>query len=342
MKTKFFFLFLLVFLSFSVNARNKFRVMFYNVENLFDTEDDKHKNDNEFLPEGRRNWTQRRYGNKLTNIAKVISAAGDGLEIPAIVGLCEVENDRVLTDLTRYSLLKKWNYRFVVTDSPDDRGIDVALLYQRNKFKYIDHRFYRLTFPYNPRKKTRDILYVTGLTSNRDTLDVFVCHFPSRRGGEEKSEPDRIYAASVLKKAVDSLYQIRCNANIIIMGDFNDEPSNRSIRETLGAMPAESNAIPQGLYNLFAHFEKVNNRGSYKFGRAWNMLDQIIVSGNLLDSANHLHVVPQSAAIFSRDYMLTDDRNNGGKRPKKTFHGNTHEDGYSDHLPIIADFISGK
>jgi endonuclease/exonuclease/phosphatase family metal-dependent hydrolase len=316
--------------------------MFYNVENLFDTEDDKHKNDNEFLPDGKRNWTLGRYQNKLNNIARVISAAGENFDAPAIVGVCEVENDKVLTDLTKYSLLKKWKYRFVVTDSPDDRGIDVALLYQRDKFKYLAHDFLRLNFPYNPRKKTRDILHVSGITASRDTLDIFVCHFPSRRGGEDKSEPDRIYAASVVKNAADSIFRVRTNANIIIMGDFNDEPSNRSIRETLDAAPAVSNAKPQRLYNLFAHFEKERNKGSYKYGRAWNMLDQMIVSGNLLNSKQTFRVLPHTAAIFSRDYMLTEDKNRGGKRPKKTFNGNTHEGGYSDHLPIIADFSWGE
>jgi len=319
-------------------AQSRFRVMFYNVENLFDTDDDPHKNDNEFLPEGRRNWTYGRYKNKLNNVARVISAAGEGWETPAIVGLCEVENDRVLNDLTKYSPLGKWKYKYIVTDSPDDRGIDVALLYQPDRMRYLYHSAYRIKFPYNHRKRTRDVLHVTGLVSRRDTVDIFVCHYPSRRGGEKESEPDRMYVSSIIKTKTDSLLRIRQNANIIIMGDFNDEPSNRSISETLGAVPAGRNIERNNLYNLFSRYEKERNRGSYKYGRLWNMLDQMIVSGDMLSSEGRVVALPYTAAIFVRDYMLTEDKKNGGRRPRKTFHGYTHEGGFSDHLPIVADF----
>jgi predicted extracellular nuclease len=322
----------------NLNSQNNFRMMFYNVENLFDTIDDKHKNDNEFLPDGIRHWTLGRYKNKLNNLARVISTAGEGWEIPAMVGVCEVENDKVLTDLTLYSSLKKWKYKFVVTDSPDDRGIDVGLLYQPDRFKLLNHQSYRLVFPYNPIKKTRDILHVTGLVSRQDTIDVFVCHFPSRRDGAKNTEPDRIYAASVVKSKIDSLMSIRQNACIIIMGDFNDEPSNKSICKTLGALPVTDDADFYRLYNLFAHFEKQKNKGSYKFRRTWNMLDQIIVSGNMINRKQNFKVLPHTAQIFSRDYMLTEDTSHGGKRPKKTFYSYKHEGGYSDHLPIISDF----
>jgi predicted extracellular nuclease len=330
---------LAVFLLFcvSVSGQNNFRVMFYNVENLFDTEDDPKKNDNEFLPEGARHWTVGRYMNKLNNLAKVITSAGEWDE-PALIGMCEVENEKVMTDLTQHSPLKKAGYRFVITDSRDSRGIDVALLYQRNKFKYLEHKTYPIFFPYNARKRTRDILHVTGVVLSKDTLDVFVCHFPSRRGGEKESEPDRIYVASVLKSKSDSLMRIRKNANIIIMGDFNDEPSNISIAQTLNAQPVTQNANSRNLYNLFRHFEKINKTGSYKYGKQWNMLDQIIVSGNLISGNKIFRVLPNTATIFSRDFMLTDDKTHSGKRPKKTFHGRTHEGGYSDHLPVFVDF----
>jgi endonuclease/exonuclease/phosphatase family metal-dependent hydrolase len=315
--------------------------MFYNVENLFDTEDDPQKSDNEFLPDGVRHWTKGRYQTKLNNIAKVITSAGEW-EAPALVGMSEVENDKVLKDLTLYSPLKKADYRFVVTESPDTRGIDVALLYQRDKFKYIAHSAYTIRFPYNNRKKTRDILHVTGLVLSRDTVDVFVCHFPSRRGGEQESEPDRIYVASVLKNKVDSLMNIRKNAHIIIMGDFNDEPSNKSISQTLKAKPVSKNIERRSLYNLFLPFEKKNNIGSYKYGKQWNLLDQIIVSGNLIEGSKAIRVQTQTATIFRRDFMVTDDKTHGGKRPKKTFHGNKHEGGYSDHLPVYVDLQIDK
>jgi predicted extracellular nuclease len=232
--------------------------------------------------------------------------------------------------------LKKTDYRFVVTNSPDQRGINVALLYQRDQFKYLGHHFYTIRFPHNKRKATRDILHVTGQIISRDTVDVFVCHFPSRRGGENESEPDRIYTASVLKSKTDSLMNIRKKANIIIMGDFNDEPSSKSIAKILNALPVLQKAEARKLYNLFQHFEK--KTGSYKYKGQWNMLDQMIVSGNLVSGDGLFKVLPYTATIFSRNFMLTEDKNYGGKRPLKTFHGMKYENGYSDHLPVFVDF----
>lgn len=309
--------------------------MFYNIENLFDTADNPQKNDEEFLPDGRRRWSQKRYYTKINNLAKVIGSAGEW-DVPAMIGMCEVENEKVIRDMVKNSPLKKADYRFVVTCSPDRRGINVALLYQRDRFKYLGHLAYTIHFPYNKRKATRDILHVTGQVLSRDTVDVFVCHFPSRRGGENESEPDRIYTASVLKSKADSLMHIRKNANIIIMGDFNDEPSNKSIAQTLNALPVSQKTEVRKLYNLFRHFEK--KTGSYKYKGQWNMLDQIIVSGNLISGGGPFKVLPHTATVFSRNFMLTEDKTNGGKRPRKTFNGMKYESGYSDHLPVFVDF----
>jgi len=338
MKPKLLTLTISILLYLPVFGQTNFRVMFYNVENLYDTLDNPEKDDDDFLPEGTMHWTQGRYYNKLNNIAKVITSVGEW-DTPALVGLCEVENEKVIEDLTRYSLLRNMNYRYVVTNSPDLRGVNVALLYQRDKFKYLEHKSYTIQFPHNVRKRTRDILHVTGQISAQDTLDVFVCHFPSRRGGEMESEPDRLYVASVVKYHSDSLIQIRKNACILIMGDFNDEPSNRSISQALNAQPVSDNLTKQNLYNLFSAFEKRKDTGSYKFQNQWNMLDQIIVSGNLIIGDGNVRVLPHTANIFYRDFMLTDDKTYGGKRPKKTYHGRRHEGGYSDHLPVWVDFI---
>jgi len=318
-----------------LSAQETFRVMFYNVENLFDTLDDPDKEDDEFTPEGSRRWTNRRYYSKLNNLAKVITSIGEW-DIPALVGMCEVENDKVLKDLTAYSPLKKSQYRYIVTESEDARGIDVALLYQRDRFKYLYHDCLRLNFPNNPNKRTRDILHVTGQIITGDTLDVFVCHFPSRRGGELESEPDRVYAASVVREKVDSLTLVRERANILIMGDFNDEPTNKSISVTMNA-----GGVPNGndLYNLFYSVQKKSRVGSYKFREQWNFLDQMIVSGNLLDESCSFRVLPETATIFQKAFLLTDDVTNGGKRPLKTFHGYKYEGGHSDHLPIYVDFV---
>ena len=320
---------LILFLLISpVAAQNTFRVMFYNVENLFDTLDEPDKEDDEFTPEGIRHWNNKRYYTKLNNLAKVISALG-GWDTPALIGLCEVENGKVLNDLTSHSPLRKMQYRYMVTESEDARGIDVALLYQRDRFKYLYHNSIRINFPYNRKKTTRDILHVTGEIITGDTLDVFVCHFPSRRAGQFASEPDRIRAASVLREKTDSVQTCRKNAQILIMGDFNDEPFDKSLSQVL---------VRDDLYNLFLPVAQKSSIGSYKFGDQWNFLDQLLVSKHLLDKRNAFHVIENTATIFQADFLLTDDRTNGGKRPKKTFNGRKYEGGYSDHLPVYVDF----
>jgi endonuclease/exonuclease/phosphatase family metal-dependent hydrolase len=275
--------------------------------------------------------------NKLNNLARVIAAAGEW-GIPAIVGLCEVENERVMDDFTKKSPLKNQHYRYVMTNSADIRGIDVALMYQRDQFKYLYHQSYRIRFPDNPGRKTRDVLHVTGSVQTGDTLDVFLCHFPSRRGGEIQSEPDRMRAASVVRLKVDSLFLIRQSVNIIIMGDFNDEPDNKSIYEGLKARSYSESMKQTDLCNLFHHYAKKQNTGTYKFGREWNLLDQIIISTGLLNRGRRFHVLPETAVIFRPSFVVTEDKTNGGKRPLKTYHGVKHEGGFSDHFPIMVDF----
>ena len=309
-------------------AQNTFRVMFYNVENLFDTIDEPGREDEEFTPNGSRHWSNKRYYNKLNNLAKVITSLG-GWDTPVLIGLCEVENEKVVHDLTTYSPLRNQQYRYIITESDDARGINVALLYQRDRFKYLYHNCIRIHFPYNPQKKTRDVLHVTGQIITGDTLDVFVCHFPSRRNGQWASEPDRIRTASVVRATIDSLIIGRPHANILIMGDFNDEPSDKSLAQVL---------VKDDLHNLFLPVSQHSRTGSYKFGEQWNFLDQIIVSAHLLDKQRSFHVIPESARIFQAEFLLIEDRTHGGKRPKKTFHGYRYEGGYSDHLPVLVDF----
>ncbi len=331
----------LILLFFSSNLyaqQESFRVMSYNVENLFDIEDDPAKDDKDFLPGSDRHWTYGRYTNKLNNLARVIAAAGEW-DIPAIVGLYEVENEKVMNDLTNKSPLKNQKYRFVMTNSEDARGIDIAMMYQRDRFKYLYHKSHKIKFRNNPGRKTRDVLHVTGCVLSGDTLDVFLCHFPSRRGGEAQSEPDRIQAASIVRSKVDSLFRVRHNANIIIMGDFNDEPNNRSMYDVLRAKPYSNNMKEGDLCNLFYSYLKKQNTGTYKFGKEWNMLDQMIVSTNLLNKKQNFYVLPETAFIFRPAFMVAEDKTHGGKRPLKTYHGMKHEGGFSDHFPIMANFI---
>ncbi|GHT02886.1 endonuclease [Bacteroidia bacterium] len=335
MNLKYLFLLLFFVTSIPVSAQKTFRVMFYNVENLFDTLDEEHKSDNEFLPDGARHWNNKKYYDKLNNLAKVITSVGEW-DTPVLIGLCEVENDRTMQDLTKHSLLKQMKYQYLITESPDVRGIDVALLYQRDRFKYLYHNEIVVTFPDRPRSKTRNLLHVTGIVSTGDTLDVFVCHFPSRRGGQTQSEPNRLRVASILRATTDSLHAVRKNAHILAMGDFNDEPSDKSM-QSLTRLRTNKAGEPLHLHNLWRALEQTSKIGSYKFGKQWNFLDQMFVSDKLMSPNHSLHVKPQSATIFQADFLLTEDKTHGGVRPKKTFHGRKYEGGYSDHLPIYID-----
>jgi hypothetical protein len=188
--------------------RQSFRLMCYNVENCFDCVDDSLTNDSEYLPGGMRGWNFARYETKQQHIAKVITAIG-GWEPPALVGLCEIESRKCLLDLTRYSGLKNLRYKFLHHESPDARGVDVALLYQPGMFKPIHDEAIRINFPNAPNSKTRDVLFASGVVPSGDTLHVFVCHFPSRLGGELESDDKRMYVASVVRGKVDSLFAVQ-------------------------------------------------------------------------------------------------------------------------------------
>ena len=230
--------FILTLFSLPSQGQTDFRVMSYNVENLFDTKDDPFTTDNDFLPSGNRHWTPGRFYHKLQQLAKVITAAGEW-STPALVGLCEVENDSVLVRLLNYTPLRRQHYRYCMTHGQDTRGINVALLYQRDKFRYRGHTEHPVRFTRKQHKHTRNILHVWGDVITGDRIDVFVCHFPSRYGGEKESEPDRLDAARTLRVLCDSLHHLHPALHILIMGDFNDTPDDTSIREILDAHPVQ-------------------------------------------------------------------------------------------------------
>lgn len=328
--------FLLIIHTTGVVAQNDFRIMFYNVENLFDIHDDPEKEDDDFLPDGFMRWTPWKYWEKLRNIGRVITAVG-GMQSPALIGLCEVENDSVLFDLTKRSPLRAQEYDYIISNSPDDRGIDVALLYQRHQFKPLQTNEYEIKFKHKKARPTRNILHVTGEVLNGNILDLFVCHFPSRSGGQRESEPARIETATLLRNKVDSLFAIRENVHIIIMGDFNDYPTNKSISRILGARNIHSPLKKEQLYNLFLHRIKEPDFGSYKYQGKWDLLDQFIVSGNLLIKGNTIQVKNNEAHIFKADFLLEDDGKYYGKKPYRTNLGPRYIGGFSDHLPIYMD-----
>lgn len=312
--------------------------MFYNVENLFDTQNDSLKNDDEFLPDGAMRWTGWKYWQKLKNITRVITAVG-GMQSPALVGLCEIENDSVIFDLTRRSPLRAQGYQYIVTDSPDRRGIDVALLYQPHQFNLLHHQEYEIAFRDRTARPTRNILHAVGKIINGDTLDIFVCHWPSRSGGQRESEPARIDAATLLRAKVDSIFLVRENSHIIIMGDFNDHPDNKSLFVTLKARSINYHLDNLELYNLFFHRTKERDFGTYAYQGRWEILDQFIVSGDLLSANSAIRVKNNEANVFKPDFLLQTDRNTGKKKPFRTYLGPRYLGGFSDHLPIYLDLL---
>lgn len=307
-------------------------VLFYNVENLFDTIDDPLTDDAEFLPGGKYQWTSERYLTKLDQLGRVIS--GDGkTPLPALVGLAEIENCRVLKDLTSTDRLKSGRYGIVQYNSPDERGIDVALLYRADLFRVLCSRPLEVKPPWDLEFHTRDILYVQGLLGT-DTLHLYINHWPSRRGGMEASEPFRMMAAGVLRAHLDSV-ATQCNHfNVIIMGDLNDEPQNRSVTEVLNARipgtpcPDESKVC---LRNLSATFPAGEGTYYYWRDKKWNVLDHIIVSAHLLDTNRTLYMVPGSFGAMKEPWMLKED---GGRMIPFASFAKDYEGGFSDHLPV--------
>ncbi len=295
----------------------------FNCENLFDCKDDSLTNDNEYLPEAPRRWTTYRYWQKLNNISREIISCGEdstGGALPDFVALCEVENDSVLHDLTRRSMLRNAGYEYITTSSDDVRGIDVALLYNTFSFAPVSSRSLKVSMPKGERT-TRDILYVSGRIITDDTLHVFVVHAPSRYGGERSSRPRRMAVAEVLSASIDSIRHISHDAKIIVAGDFNDKHSDKALTRIYrhGMINATTSAVRQ-------HGAK----GTYKYQGRWQTIDHILLSTSL---ATHL----DTAYIHDAPFLLTEDTKYGGLKPRRTYTGFQYDrDGFSDHLPLVA------
>ncbi len=338
----FLFLFPLPPLSFlslpEVKAQSEFRVMFYNVENLFDTKDDPSKNDDEFLPDGFMRWTPSRYKEKLRNVTRVITAVGE-MQSPGLIGLCEVENDSVLFDLTRRSPLRAQEYEYLITRSPDERGINIALLYQRHQFKLLEWTTYEVRFNRPDTRPTRDILHAVGQLVNLDTLDLIICHFPSRSDGQLATRPARIAAAKTLQTKVDSVIAVRARPHCIIMGDFNDPPNSECLFDVLKAGQVKPPIQGDRLYNLFFDLQKQGERGTYKYQGKWEVIDQLIVNGALLKEGSSTRVKNGEAIIFDAPFLLEKDEKYYGKKPFRTYLGPRYHGGFSDHLPVYLDLV---
>jgi len=317
----------------SAQKKENQRIAFYNLENLFHPENDSLTNDGEFTPEGKRNWSSYRYREKLNHMAKAILSIGEW-QPPSIVGVAEVENHKALEDLISTDVLRKFNYDIVHFESPDRRGIDVGMLYRTDVFLPVHSKAIPVKMASDPRFVTRDILYCKGTFNKTDTVHLFFCHWPSRYGGQAQSEPKRIRAASVLKHYTDSITALPYTTYIVAAGDFNDEWTNISLRDTLGAQPLETEKSTEGLINLMATMPV--SEGSHRYRGTWSYLDQIIVSASFFND-NSAAIVGQSAKVVNHNFLLSTDDRYPGNVPFRTFTGYKYIGGFSDHLPVYVD-----
>ncbi|XZF13748.1 endonuclease/exonuclease/phosphatase family protein [Chitinophagaceae bacterium MMS25-I14] len=316
-------------------------VAFYNFENFFDADDDaKNKGDDDFLPTGPYHYTEEVFREKAHNIATVLQKLGTDVtpDGPALIGTAEIENDHVLQVLVSQPEIKNRNYQFVHFESPDFRGIDVALLYNPKYFKVLAAEALKTDISAFGEKggRTRDVLHVTGILSG-DTVHVFVNHWPSRRGGEAASAPLRAIAAGVSKKVIDSLMAVNPATRVIDMGDLNDDPTNASISKVLGATGDKSKVGQTGIYNPWVAFYK-QGLGTLAYNSAWDLFDQIMVSGEWLKKPDD-HWRYYKAEVFSREFLKNSSGPDKGA-PHRSFDiNNNWINGYSDHFPTIIYFI---
>ena len=288
----------------AVLAQDSLTIISYNVENLFDCQHDTLKNDSSFLPDGMHHWTYYRYQTKLDRIAQVIVNIS-GWESAALVGLCEVENTRCLRDLCYR--LKRFHYKYVHYESDDERGVDVALLYDSTKVKVLKSKPLKVDLNED---RTRDVLYACCLLNKQDTIHTMVCHLPSQLGGGATTHWKRQAAKQVIQQQIDSIYSVHPEATIVVMGDMNSEAKDDL----------------QGVNNLMIGLAK-EGKGTHKYHGIWSCLDQFYVSSRLLEKAG--------ARIFAPAWLQEEDTKYLDLQPKRTYVGFRYHDGYSDHLPIV-------
>lgn len=333
--------YLLTFFAYSQQEKQyKIRtIAFYNVENLFDTKNDTLTFDDDRTPNGKDNWTIARYQKKIADISKVLSEIGSNYTktSPDIIGLCEVENQRVIEDLVSHPNLRDKNYGIVHFDSPDERGIDVALIYKKAVFLPIDFVSHRLLLLNEDEKRdyTRDQLIVSGLLDD-EQIYVLVNHWPSRSGGEARSRPNRLTAAKLNKHIIDSILRLDVSAKIISLGDYNDDPSNASLKKILKTK-GKIRELKKG--DLFNPMEKLYKKGigSLAYRDKWNLFDQIFFTENLvaLKDTNYRF---WKAGIFIPSYLVSKKGRYKGY-PFRTYAGGSYSGGYSDHFPVYIYLI---
>jgi len=341
MTNKVFFLFLFAFVGYfasSQNLSNEYSIMFYNVENLFDLEDDPNTEDDEFTPEGDRHWTYNRLTNKLNNISKAVLGAS-GWNPPELIALCEIENRNVLEMLLSKTPLQNFTYKIIHKESPDHRGIDVAFIYNEKHFYPLQYQFYSIQDNNGVILKTREIMHVNGILNNKDTLHIFVNHWPSRYEGLLETNQKRIWAAQTLRNGIDELLQDNHNAKIVVLGDFNDQPTDESITKHLEAMKHSGKVDTGKLYNLSSGWLN-SEMGTMKYRSQWFVFDQIMVTGNLLKNDGGLFTESNFAKIINPHFLMEEDATHGGFKPFRTYYGYQYNGGFSDHFPVLLQLKS--
>ena len=351
------------------------RIAFWNMENFFDPFVDSTRVYNAFTEDGMQHWTKSRFYKKRNNMYKAILAMSENRPI-GILGMCEVENEYVLRSLFEQTPLKKHNYRWILIEGPDKRGIDPAIVYSIDHFQLVESKVFPYYNPEDTSYHSRDILYakfvsvhplgsgdrgsspamtpveetspngvIAGLTRNLpqmgDTLHVFVNHWPSRYSGELETVGSRSCSATILRSKVDSIVAFApegYHPKVIMMGDLNDCPTDPSVYDVLRARhPSE---MEEGcLYNLFGKNDDLGFEGTLKHQADWQVFDQIIVTPAVMDDREGLHYQEGSARIFHADFMLEDDETYHGKKLFRTYIGPRYFGGFSDHLPVYIDLV---
>lgn len=308
-------------------------IAFWNVENLYDTINEPAKNDEEFLPTGLNRWNTEKYLKKLDRLSEVIAQVGtefnpDG---PAIIGLAEIENIEVLNDLVKQNNIRSRNYKPILIEGPDRRGVDVALLYNPKYFSPKSQVLYTLSDPNDTSFATRGQLLVSG-TLDGERMHFVVAHWPSRRGGEKRSRPKRALAANLGRHIIDSIQKAETGAKIIYMGDLNDDPVNESVFKVIQASSKKTDSTGNKLYNPMYPLFK-NGIGSLAWNDSWNLFDQMLLTATFLATQQtgfQFHL----AKVFNKPFLRQDSGNFKGY-PWRTFSAGTYSAGYADHFPVF-------
>ena len=319
----------------TASAQEKvFPIVYYNVENFFDTVRDTTINDVDFTPDGQKKWNDAKYAKKLNNLQRVFySIAQAAHTFPTIIGISEVENRKVVDDIASTEKLLPANYQIVHYDSPDRRGIDVALLYRPDQFHFIESKAFPVKVEDMPDFHTRDVLMVMGEIEN-ERFAFFVNHWPSRGGGQERSEPLRCRAAEVARHAIDSIQNVYPDIKIVLMGDLNDDPINKSVHDVLGATGKIKEVKENGLFNPMWQMLK-DGYGTLGYRDKWNIFDNMVVNENLLNNGT-IRLKKSGkyyAHIFNKSFLVQ-KKGQFKNYPFRTFSGNNFQGGFSDHFPV--------